>query len=133
MIEVVSFTGTLTNTGKYGKPGMCLGNIINKFHHVHSLTDTGTAKQANLATFGKRTDQIDDLDTRFQQFGRRTQFGKFRGLAMNAPFFFCFDRTFFINGLTQDVHNPSKCFLTNGNRNRVIGVFNRQATSQPIS
>ncbi|GBE45707.1 hypothetical protein BMS3Bbin11_00798 [bacterium BMS3Bbin11] len=53
MIEVVPFTGTLTDAGKYGIAAMLDSDITDQFHHVYGLADTGTSKQTNLAAFSK--------------------------------------------------------------------------------
>ena len=57
--QVVTFTGTLADSGKYGESVMFLGNIIDQFLNKYGLSYTGTAKESDLATFGIRLQQVD--------------------------------------------------------------------------
>jgi hypothetical protein len=41
----------------------------NQFLDKDRFSDTGTAKQANLATSGVGSKQVDDLDTSLEDFG----------------------------------------------------------------
>ena len=40
---------------------MTLGNIVDQLHNQHGLSNTGTAKQSNLASSLVRGQQINDL------------------------------------------------------------------------
>jgi hypothetical protein len=44
MVEVVTFTGTFTDTGKHGQTGVLLGDVVDQFQHVHSLAHTGATE-----------------------------------------------------------------------------------------
>jgi hypothetical protein len=44
------------------------GDVVDQFHHVYGFTDTGTTEQTDFTTLGERTEQVDYLDTGFQQF-----------------------------------------------------------------
>jgi hypothetical protein len=70
MIEVVAFAGPLAHAGEHRITGVLDGDIADQLHHVDGLAHAGAAEQAHLATLGERTEQVDDLDTGFQQFGR---------------------------------------------------------------
>jgi peptide chain release factor 1 len=61
--EIVTFTGTLTDTGEDGVTTVSLCDVVNQLHNEHSLTDTGTSKETNFTTSGVRGQEIDDLDT----------------------------------------------------------------------
>src|SRR5690606_33973137 len=69
VVEVVTFTGTRTHTGEHGQTAVRLGDVVDQLHHVHGLAHTGTTEQTDLATLGEGADQVDDLDTGFQQIG----------------------------------------------------------------
>src|SRR5690606_11866 len=66
VVEVVPFTGTLAHAGEHGQTAVRLGDVVDQFHHVHGLADTGTTEQAHLAALGERADQVDHLDAGFQ-------------------------------------------------------------------
>ena len=76
MIEVVTFTGTLTHAGKHGETRVLLGDVVDEFHHVHGLAYTRTTEQTHFTALGERTDQVNHLDTGFKQFKRWRQFVK---------------------------------------------------------
>ena len=42
---------------------MELGDVVNQLHNKHSLADTCTSEQTDLATLGVGSEQIDNLDT----------------------------------------------------------------------
>ena len=50
---------------------MSLGNVVDKLLNQHSLTDTGTTEQTNLTTTGVGGNQVDDLDTSFENLSVR--------------------------------------------------------------
>ena len=68
MVEIVTFTGTLTHTSKHRQTAVRFGNVVDEFHHVHGLAHTGTTEQAHLTAFGEGADQVNHLDAGFQQF-----------------------------------------------------------------
>ena len=67
VVEVITFTSTLTNTSKHRQTTVLGGNVVDQLHHVYGFTNTGTTEQTNLTAFGKGADQVDYLDTGFQQ------------------------------------------------------------------
>ena len=69
VIEVVTFTGTLTHTCEHGQTAVRFGDVVNQFHHVHGFAYTGTTEQTYFTAFSKRTQQVDHFNTGFQQFG----------------------------------------------------------------
>ena len=58
MVEVIAFAGTLTDTGKHRQTRVRLGDVVDQFHHVHGLADTGTAEQTDLAALGEGADHF---------------------------------------------------------------------------
>lgn len=63
MIEIVSFSGSLSDTGEDGVTTVMLSNVVNKFLNEHSLSDTGTSEETNLTTSSIGSEEIDDLNT----------------------------------------------------------------------
>src|SRR5690625_585289 len=70
VIEVISFASTLTHTGKYRQTAVLLGDVVDQLKHVDGLAHPGAPEQADLAPFGKGTDQVNDLDPGFEQLNR---------------------------------------------------------------
>src|SRR5690606_3095245 len=73
VVEVVTFTSTLTHTGKHGQTAVRLGDVVDELEHVYGFTDTGTTEQADLTALGEGADQVDNLDAGFEQFYRGRQ------------------------------------------------------------
>ena len=83
VVEVVTFTGTLTHTSEHGQTAVRLSNVVDEFHHVHGLAHTGATEQAHLTAFGEGADQVNHFDACFQQLLRRRQFVVRRGFAVD--------------------------------------------------
>ena len=66
MIEVIALACSFTNPGKHRITGVLNGDIADQFHHVDRFANTGTAKQTNFTAFGKRANQVNNLDAGFQ-------------------------------------------------------------------
>src|SRR5690606_11045500 len=113
VVEVVTLTSTLTHTGEHGQTAVRLGDVVDQFHHVEGRTNTSTTEQANVAALGERADQVDNLDTGFQQVAAASLFGIGRRGTVDAPLLFMLDRTGFVDGLTQDVHDTAQGAGTN--------------------
>ena len=71
MVEVIAFTGTLTNTGEYRVTTMCLGDVVDQFHDQDGLANTSTTKQADLAALRIWREKVNNLDTRYKNFSFR--------------------------------------------------------------
>ena len=68
IIKVVTFAGTLTNTGKNGVAAVEFGDVIDKLLDQDGFADAGTAEQADFTAFGNGRDEVDDFDAGFQNF-----------------------------------------------------------------
>ena len=63
MVQVVSFTGTLTNTAEYRDTTVLHGDVVDHLHHDNGLAATGAAEQTHLAAPWERNQQVDNLDS----------------------------------------------------------------------
>lgn len=45
MVQVVSFTGSLSHTGEYGVTTMGLGDVVNQLHDKYGLSYSGTTEE----------------------------------------------------------------------------------------
>src|SRR6185437_13615495 len=71
--QVVTFAGTLTNTGEYGQTGIGFGDVIDQLLDKYRFTYTRATEQADLTTFCIGLDQVDDFDTGEKYFGAGAQ------------------------------------------------------------
>lgn len=60
MVQIVTLTGTLTDTSEHGVTTMGLRNVVNQLLNEHSLSDTSTSEETNLSTTSVRGEQVDD-------------------------------------------------------------------------
>src|SRR5690606_21465464 len=132
VIEVVTFTGTLTHTGEHGVTTVALGDVVDEFHHVHGLADAGAAEQADLTALGERADQVDHLDAGGQQVNRRGQLVELRGFGVNRAQLFGRDRAGFVDRATQHVHDTTQGAGTNRHRDGLAGVLDVHAAAQAV-
>ena len=72
--EIVAFAGALSDPAKDGESAVLLGDVVDEFHDDDSLADASAAEEANLSTFQKRLDEIDDLYSSLEHFRGRGLF-----------------------------------------------------------
>ena len=84
------------------------GDIVDQLLNQDGLADTRAAEQADLAASGIRREQVDDLDAGLEDLGRRVLLGKYRRSAVDRPLFLRFDRSLFVDGLTQHIEHSSQ-------------------------
>src|SRR4051794_19272192 len=94
---------------------MSLGDVIDKLLDQHSLADTGTAKQSNLATTGVGGKKIDDLDSGLQDFGGGSLINKLGSLGVNRHEFVCLHRASLVDRFSNDIENATKNTVADGN------------------
>ena len=130
MVEVVTFTGTFTDTGKHGVATVSLSDVVDEFHHVDGLAHTGTAEQTDLATLGERADQVNNLNAGFEQIHGRAQFVELRSFTMDRAAFIFADGTAVINGTAEHVHDAAEGLVTDRHRDAGTGRANLHAALQ---
>src|SRR5690554_4698423 len=131
MIEVVTLTGPLTDTGKYRVTTVFGGNVADQFHHVDGLAHTGTTEQANLTAFGERADQVDNLDAGFQQLIGSCLIGIARRLAVNRHTLLLTNLAGFVDRATQHVHDPTQRLGAYRHRDGSTSIGDVQTTLEP--
>ncbi|OQB99652.1 MAG: hypothetical protein BWX79_03077 [Alphaproteobacteria bacterium ADurb.Bin100] len=132
VIEVVAFTGPLTHPGKHGQAAVCLGDVVDEFHHVHGLAHAGATEQAHLAALGKRADQVNHLDAGFKQLLRRAELVIGRRLAMDRCGELVTDRPALVNRRAQHVHDAAQRGFAHRHGDLRTGVEHRQSAAQAV-
>ena len=69
VVKIVTFTRTLTNTGKHRVTTVEFSNVVNKLGDKNGLTDTRTSKQASFTALNQRSNQVNNLNASLQDFG----------------------------------------------------------------
>ena len=84
--EVVTLTGTLSNSCKNGISAMLCCNVTNQFLNQYGLTYTGTTEQTDLTTFCIRSKKIDNFNTCLKDLNYRALVLECRRLSVDYPF-----------------------------------------------
>jgi hypothetical protein len=107
VVQVVTLTGTLTDTGKDRVTTVGLGNVVDEFLNQHSLADTGTTEKTNFTTTGVRGEEVDNLDTSLEDFGLGRLLNKLGRVGVDRGHLDTLDLTTHVDGLTNDVHDTT--------------------------
>lgn len=133
VIEIVSFSGSLSDTGEDGVTTVMLSNVVNKFLNEHSLSDTGTSEETNLTTSSIGSEEIDDLNTSDENFCSSSLISERRGISVDRVVFSSLDGSSLINGFTNNVHDTSESTRSDWNGDRTSGVNNTLSSDETFS
>ena len=111
---------------------MSFGDVVNELLDEHSLADTGTTEETNLATTGVGSEEVDNLDTGLQDLGGSGLVDERRGVGVNGEELDAVDGTALINGLADDVHDTAKGGGTDGDTDGGAGVDDLLATDETL-
>ncbi len=101
---------------------MRLSNVVDQFHDENGLANARTAEQTNLTTLCVRSEKVNNLDARYEDFSFGRLFDVLRSFLVNRATCSGLDRTCFVNWLTNNVHDTAKRFFANRNHDRVARV-----------
>jgi len=122
VIEIVSFTGTFTDSGKNGVTSVSLGNIVDQLHDKYGLANTGTTKETNLSTLDIGGQQVYDFDTSDENLLFDRHLSELGSLGMNGGSLGRVDGSPLINGVTNNVDDSAKSFLADRDSDGGAGV-----------
>jgi hypothetical protein len=132
MVQIVTLSSSLTDTGEDGVTTVCLGDVVDQFLNQDGLTDTGTTEQSNLTTSGVRSQQVDDLDTSLQNFGSGGLVNESGCIGVNRGKLDTFDGSSLIDGLTDNVHDSTEGLGTDGDGDGCTSVDNLLTSNETI-
>ena len=107
-------------------------DVVDEFQHVDGLADTGAAKQADFSALGKRRYQVDNLDTRFEQFHGRRQLVELGRRLVYLAAFIGGNRARIVYGTAEHIHDAAQCGLTYRHADAFAGALDRHAAAQSI-
>ena len=131
--QVITFTGTLSNTGEDGISAMLCGNVTDQFLNQYGLTYTSTTKQTNLTTLCVRCQQVNNLNTCFQHFNNRALIFKCWRFSVNTPVFFFFQRFLSVYGFSQYIKQSAKGLFPYRHFNTASGGNNFHISVKPFT
>ena len=111
---------------------MLCGDGTDELLHHHSLPHAGAAEEANLAALQNRADQVDDFDTRLQNFRLGGLFRKPGCIAMEGILLLGFDWRHAVNGVSQNIGHASKRFRSHRHHDRLAGIFHRRPAPEAV-
>ena len=123
--EVISLTGTLSDSGKDRVSAMLCGNVADQFLDQHGLAHAGAAEETNLAAFCVRRQKVDDFNSCLQDLHHRTLFFKSRRISVDHPLFGVRNPLSVINGFAQHIEKTSQRLLAHRH-------FNARACSRNL-
>src|SRR6516165_8147916 len=107
---------------------MAFCDVVDELHDNNCFPYTRAAECADLSTFGKWTNQIDNFDAGFQNARTGVLFKKARGLAMNRISLLESDRSALVNRIPGHIENATENSVAHGNRDWAAGMCNGHPT-----
>lgn len=132
VVQIVTLTGTLTDTGEDGVTTVGLGNVVDELLNEHGLADTGTTEETNLSTTGVGGEQVDDLDTSDQNLSSGRLVDELRRVGVDGQELVALDGAALVNGVTSDVDDTAKSGGTDGDRDGSTSVGSLLATGKTL-
>eukprot|EP00049_Salpingoeca_infusionum_P017038 m.351566 g.351566 ORF g.351566 m.351566 type:complete len:400 (-) comp16279_c0_seq1:777-1976(-) len=133
VVEIVTLTGTLTDTCEHGETSVGSGDVVDKLHDEHSLSDTGTTKETNLSTLGVWGEEVDNLDTSLKDTGLDVHFNELWSLTMDWEVLIGLDWTTLIDWLANDVKDTAKSGSTDWDLDGITSVCDWLSTHETLS
>jgi peptide chain release factor 1 len=133
VVQIVTLTGTLTDTSEDGVTTVGLGDVVDKLLNEHSLADTGTTEETNLSTTGVGGEKIDDLDTSDEDLSRGGLLNELGGFGVDREALVSLDGTTLVNGVTSDVHDTAKSLGADGNGDGSTGILGGSTSDETLS
>jgi len=113
--EVVSLAGSFPDAGKHGKTTVFHGNIPDELHNDNCFAHSGSAEKACFSSLCKRSNQIDNLDSRFEDFGCTCKLFKTGRLAVDGSSGFRRNWSGFVHRISKNIHHPTQDRLSDRN------------------
>lgn len=132
MVQVVTLTGTLADTGEDRVTTVGLGDVVDQLLDEDGLADTSTTEQTNLTTTSVGGEQIDDLDTGDQNLSGGGLLGELGRVGVDGEELVGLDGSTLIDGVTSDVHDTSQGSRADGNGDGSAGVGGLGATDETL-
>ena len=79
LVEVVAFAGALTHTTEHGHSTVLFGDVVDEFLNQHGFAHTGTAEEADFSTLAIGSQEINHLDSGFENLGLGFKLGELGG------------------------------------------------------
>jgi hypothetical protein len=108
MVKIIALTGTLSNTSKDRESSVLLGNVVDKLHDKHGLTDTGTSEKTNLTSTSVWVNKVNNLDTGYKNLSLGLLLSESWSISVNWKSTGGINWSTLVNWLSNNVDNPAK-------------------------
>jgi hypothetical protein len=150
VVQIVTLTGTLTDTTENGVTTVGLGNVVlhnvsspifhfvrfgisyNQLLNEHGLTDTGTTEQTNLTTTGVGGEKVDNLDTGDENLSLGGLVDEWGRIGVDGSELGGLDGTTLVNGVTSDVDDTAQGGGTDGDGDGCTSVGGNDTTGETL-
>jgi hypothetical protein len=132
VVQIVTLTGSLTDTSEDGVTTVSLGDVVDELLNEHSLADTGTTEETNLSTTGVGGKKIDDLDTSDENLSGSGLLDELGGFLVNGQALVRLDGATLVNGVTSDVHDTAEGLGTDGDGDGSTGVDSGSTSDETL-
>jgi hypothetical protein len=150
VVQIVTLTGTLTDTTENGVTTVGLGNVVlhnvsssifhfarvgisyNQLLNEHGLTDTGTTEQTNLTTTGVGGEKVDNLDTGDENLSLGGLVDECGRIGVDGSELGGLDGTTLVNGVTSDVDDTAQGGGTDGDGDGGTSVGGSDTTGETL-
>jgi hypothetical protein len=130
--EVVTFTGTLAYTGENGYTGVLNGDVSDELLHRNRLANTCTTEETNLSTLEVWAEEVNNLDTGFENFRLGSEVFECRCIAVDWRCLLSVCWTTLIDWATENVENTSKGCRSNRNGDWLTRVIGRITADETV-
>src|SRR5579862_3469943 len=129
--EIRALARALAHAGEDRHAAVLLRDVVDQLGDEHRLADAGAAEQADLAALDERGDEIDDLDARLEDRGRRRQLAERRRVAVDRPALAC-GRGLAVDGVAEDVPDAAERLLADRDGDRAARVDDVDAAGEAV-
>jgi len=132
VVQIVTLTRSLADTGEHGETTMKLSNVVDKLHNEDGLADTGTTEETNLTSLHVRAQKVDNLNTSDKELLSRTLFLESGRFSVDRQELLGVNGTTLVDGLTNDVDDAAESLRADGHLNGGLSVDDGLATHETL-
>ena len=111
---------------------MSLGDVVDKLHDEHSLTNAGAAEKADLTAFAVRLEKVNHLDAGRKDFGADRKVLELRGGLVNGLEILAVEGRKVVNGVADDVHQASLDLVAGRNGDGMAHVNHGKSATEAV-
>jgi hypothetical protein len=131
--EVVALSRALADADEGGQPLVLLGDVPDELLDQDGLADSGTTEQPDLAAFGVRGEQIDDLDPGLQDLLGRGQVRRLRRGPVDRPTLDVVgQRLTVVDRVAEQVEDAAQGHVADRDGDRTAGVADHVAALDAV-